>query len=66
MTTAAEVRSIVEQLGGLVGLLKVGEPTLRSRFYEKAGFTGIYHPETRSVEASVDVGVRKVRVGGGT
>ncbi len=66
VTTAAEVRDIVEQLGGLVGLLEVGPPTLRSRFYEEAGFTGIYNPDTRSVEASVDVGVRKVRVGGGT
>ena len=66
VTSAAEVRRIVEEVGGLVGLLAVSEPKLRSRFYEKAGLSGIYHPDTKSVEASADIGVRKVRVGGGT
>lgn len=66
LTTAAEVHEIVEQVGGLVGLLGVSEPKLRSRFYEEAGLTGVYDPDTKSVEASADIGVRKVRVGGGT
>ena len=64
--TATEVRETVEELGGLVGLLDVSDATLRSRFYEAIGFNGTYDPMTSSVEASADVGVRKVRVGGGT
>ncbi|MBW3556964.1 MAG: recombinase family protein [Actinobacteria bacterium] len=66
IATAAEVRQVVEELGGLVGLLDVSEPKLRSRFYEEIGFTGTYDPNTRTVEALADIGVRKVRVGGGT
>src|SRR5205807_2595603 len=66
IATAAEVSEVVEELGGLVGLLTVSEPKLRSRFYEEVGFTGTYDPDTRSVEAAAEVGVRKVRVGGGT
>jgi DNA invertase Pin-like site-specific DNA recombinase len=66
LASAAEVRQAIEELGGLVGLLKVSDPKLRSRFYEEVGFTGCYDPDTRSVEASADIGVRKVRVGGGT
>lgn len=66
LRTAAEVQAIVEQVGGLVGLLGVGQPSLRSRFYAEAGFTGVYNPRSRSVEASSHIGVRKVRVGGGT
>lgn len=66
IATAAEVRQVVEELGGLVGLLDVSEPKLRSRFYEEVGLTGTYDPDTRSVEALAEIGVRKVRVGGGT
>lgn len=33
--TVAEVREIVGQVGGLVGLLSVGQPSLRSRFTRK-------------------------------
>lgn len=64
LQTAAEIRQAVAELGGLVGLLKVSDPKLRSRFYEEAGVTGSYDPRTRSVEASADLGVRKDRVGG--
>lgn len=66
LVTAAEVREIVEQLGGLVGLLNVSDAKLRSRFYEEVGLSGTYDPVTRSVDALADIGVRKVRVGGGT
>ncbi len=64
--TAAEVREIVEQLGGLVGLLDVSDAKLRARFYEEVGLSGTYDSVTGSVEAFADIGVRKVRVGGGT
>ena len=64
VATADEVRQVVEEIGGLVGLLTVNEPKLRSRFYEEVSFTGVYDPDTKSVEASADIGVRKVRVGG--
>ena len=66
LATTVEVREAVEELGGLIGLLQVSEPKLRSRFYEEAGLTATYDPATRSVEAAADLGVRKVRVGGGT
>ncbi|MDP9409491.1 MAG: hypothetical protein M3P70_03145 [Actinomycetota bacterium] len=63
--TAAEVQAIVEQVGGLVGLLGVGQPSLRSSFLRGAGFTAVYHPRSRSVEASSNIGVRKVVSEGG-
>ncbi|MGI8661768.1 MAG: hypothetical protein ACR2LQ_00970 [Acidimicrobiales bacterium] len=66
VVTASEVREILDGIGGLVGLLQVSEPALRSRFYEEVGLTGTLDPLTRSVEAVADLGVRKVRVGGGT
>lgn len=66
LVAAAEVREIVLQLGGLVGLLNVSGPKLRSGFYEAVGLSGTYDPFTRSVDAFADLGVRKVRVGGGT
>lgn len=44
----------------------MSEPKLRGRFYEEIGFTGTYDLHTRSEEALADIGVRKVRVGGGT
>jgi hypothetical protein len=66
INTADEVRQVVEEIGGLVGLLRVNEAELRSRFYEEVSFAGVYDPDTKSVEASADIGVRKVRVGGGT
>lgn len=66
LVTAAEVRDIIDELGGLVGLLNVSDAKLRSRFYEEVGFSGTYDPLSRSVDASADIGVRKVRVGGGT
>lgn len=66
LMTVAKVGDVIELVGGLVGLLGVGQPSLRSRFYEEAGRSGVYHPDTRSVEASADIGVPKVRVGGGT
>ncbi len=55
-----------EELGGLVALLDVSDANLRSRFYEEVGFTGTYDPVARCVDAELDLGVRKVRVGGGT
>ena len=61
-----EVREIVQELGGLVGLLGVSDPVLRSRFYEEVGLRGTYDPRTRTVDAVADLGVRTVRVGGGT
>jgi hypothetical protein len=64
--TADEIRRAVEELGGMVGLLKVSQPKLRTRFYEEVGLTAAFDPTTRSVEASADLGVRKVRVGGPT
>lgn len=60
-----EMIRAVKHHAGLVGLLGVSEPKLRSRFYEEAGLTGVYDPDTKSVEASADIGVRKVCVGGG-
>ncbi len=64
--TASELRKILAGIGGFVGLLEMSEPALRSRFYEEVGLTGTFDPLTRSVEAVADLGVRKVRVGGGT
>jgi hypothetical protein len=66
LTTASEVRDVVEAVDGLVGLLSLSQPKLRGRFYEEAGFSGTYDPDTKSVEASADIGVRMVRVGGAT
>lgn len=66
IVTGSEVREILGGLGGLGGLLHVSQPTLRSRFYEEVGVTGTFDPLTRSVEVVADLGVRKVRVGGGT
>ncbi len=66
VTTAAELREIIERLGGLVGLLQVSDAKLRSRFYEEAGVLGTYLPNSRSVDIEADPCVRKVRVGGGT
>ncbi len=66
VATAVQVREAIEELGGLIGLLQVSEPKLRSRFYEEAGLTATYDPITRSVEAAADLGVRKLGVGGGT
>jgi len=64
--TADEIRRTVEELGGMVSLLKMTQPKLRSRFYEEVGLTGAFDPLTRSVEAAADLGVRMGRVGGGT
>ncbi len=64
--TADEIRRAVEELGGMVGLLKVSQPKLRTRFYEEVGLTATFDPTTRSVEASADLGVLNDRVGGGT
>jgi site-specific DNA recombinase len=66
LTSAAQVRQIVEDVGGLVGLLQASQPTLRGRFYEEVGLIGTYDPFTRTVEATADLGVRMVRVEGGT
>ena len=66
LSTTNAVRQVVEELGGLVPLLKATKPDLRSRFYEEAGVTAVYDPRTRSVDAEADIGVRTVRVGGGT
>ena len=66
INTAAEVREAVEHLGGLVGLLKVSDPKLRSRFYEEAGVLGIYLPGHHVGRASrpTHVSVRFVSEGG--
>lgn len=66
LLTVADVQEIIEELGGLLGLLKVSDTKLRSRFYEEVGLSATYNPHTRTVEALTDLGVRKVRVGGGT
>ena len=48
----------------MVGLVHATHPKLRSHFYEEVGLIGTFDPVT--VEASADLGVRMVRVGGGT
>ena len=50
----------------MVGLLHATHPKLQSHFYEEVGLIGTFDPVTRTVEASADLGVRMVRVGGGT
>lgn len=64
--TAEDIRAAVEDAGGLLPLLHASDPTLRARFYEEIGLDGMYDPHTRVVNASADLGVRMVRVGGGT
>jgi hypothetical protein len=55
-----------EDVGGLLPLLDASDPALRARFYDEIGLDGIYDPHTRVVNASADLGVRMVGVGGGT
>ena len=63
--TAAEVRDAVEHFGGLVGLLHVSEPKLRSRFYEEAGVLGpTSRTPDRSTSRPTHVSVRCVSEGG--
>ena len=64
LNTAADVREAIEHLGGLIGLLKVSDAKLRTRFYEEAGVLGAYLPDSRSVDIEADPCVRMVRVGG--
>ncbi len=51
----AEVRDSVEAIGGLLPLLEVSDPVLRSRFYEEVGLTGTYDPRTRVVDVKAHV-----------
>ncbi|MCU1377931.1 MAG: Recombinase [Acidimicrobiales bacterium] len=64
--TKAQVREAVEEIGGLVGLLGVSRPKLRTRFYEEIGLTAVYDPHQKVVEATADLGVRISSVRGGT
>ena len=65
LVTAAEVREIVLQLGGLVGLLDVSGPKFRSGFYEAVGLSGTYDPfPDRSTPSRTLVSVRFVSEGG--
>ncbi len=58
------MRDSVEATGGLLPLLQVSDPVLRSRFYEEVRLTGTYDPRTRVVD--VEAHVLNDRVGGGT
>lgn len=62
--TAAELRTAVEEIGGLLPLLKMTDPTLRARFYEEVGLQGTYDPRVRAVD--IEARVLNGRVGGGT
>lgn len=53
--TAEDLRAAVEEIGGLVPLLKGSDPTLRARFYEEVGLAGTYDPKKRVVDVEAGV-----------
>lgn len=64
IVSAEELRDAVEEIGGLVPLLKVSDPPLRARFYEEVGLQATYDPKARAVD--IEAHVLNGRVGGGT
>jgi hypothetical protein len=60
----AEIRSAVEQVGGLVPILRKRAPADRAAFYEAVELRGDFDPHQRTV--AMEARVRMVRVGGAT
>jgi len=64
--TEDDIRSMVESLGDLVGVLEAAEPQKKAALYESLGLALVYEPSMRRVLVEADLGgVRPVRVGGG-
>jgi site-specific DNA recombinase len=63
--TEEEIRTLVESIGDLVGVLEAVEPANRAALYESPGLSLTYEPSKRRVLVEADLGgVRPVRVGG--
>jgi site-specific DNA recombinase len=64
--TEAEIRTMIETLADLVGVLDAADPAKRAALYESLGLSLMYEPSKRRVLVEADLsGVRPVRVGGG-
>ena len=65
--TEDDIRTLVESLVDLVGLLEAAEPQKKAALYESLGLSLTYEPRRLRVLVEVDLsGVRPVRVGGPT
>jgi site-specific DNA recombinase len=64
--TPEQVRSLLEQAGGLITALTHSDPALRSQLYEELGIDGVYDPDSHTVHVRAELGRRIGRVGGGT
>jgi hypothetical protein len=63
--TEDDIRSMVESLADLVGVLEAAEPQKKAALYENLGLALKYEPSKRRVLVEADLGgVRPVRVGG--
>ena len=64
----AQVRALLEEVGGLAAGLALADPAQRAQLYQELGISGLYQPVSRMVIVTADPGVRRlsVRVGGGT
>ena len=64
--TTTEIRDLVEQLRGIVGVLANASPADRRAVYDELGVSLTYHPETKSIEVGAGAPhVLRVGVGGG-
>lgn len=55
--TAAQIRELLEGLGGMVEVLKKATPELRAKFYEEAGLMITYDGEAGTIDMAIDLGL---------
>jgi DNA invertase Pin-like site-specific DNA recombinase len=58
-----EINTIVEELGDIVAVLRDAEPEHKLDVYRNLGLHLTYHPETRTVRASVDLATHRWDLG---
>jgi site-specific DNA recombinase len=63
--SVSELRALVEELGDLVRVLDRADPAKKAQLYESLGLNLVFHPEDRRVVVEADLGMCRVRVGGG-